>query len=250
MEQNTVCEIVQDLIPLCAAERAGKASVRLVADHMKECEACRARYEAQRSGFRRHMGKMCPAPRDPSMRYFKWTLAVLDVLAVMLCAAVNYSVEGRLSWALIVAGALASTGLPMLVYIRAYTNRFIKAMFFFSVLALGLLGLIQIVVFDIMQLGGVWIWRVAAPVTAVWLAAVWTAILVSKRCGLNGFYCIAMLLFLCVPAEIATSAIAAAYTREAFLVRGMAMAGYGVAAAAFGVVGALFDQRHRRKNGG
>ena len=156
--------------------------------------------------------------------------------------------DRRLSWSWIVFGAMvARQTLPLLVYMQAYTNRFLKAMLCFSGLAVLLLGVIQAVLLGMGQ-PDVWLWRVAVPVAAVWLAVFWTGILTAKLRNLNGFFCIAIILFLCVPGDIATEAIASAYTGEAFGVQWFHMVCYLVASASVGIMGILFEMRGSRSD--
>lgn len=227
--------------------KASRASTRLVTEHLRECPECRAYYQAARKGWHpRPRIHLASAPRDTQMRYFQWSLAALAILASLICMVVNYAVEKRLSWGWIVAGAMVCSTFPAMVYLWSYTNRFLKAMLSFSLLAMLLLGLIQYVLYNTMGIGGVWIWRVATPVAAIWLAAVWLGMLVVKWRSMNGFFCLSMILFLCIPADIATEGIAVAYTMETFEMHWVNLSCYAVAAAVCWMMGVLFDARFKR----
>lgn len=185
--------------------------------------------------------------RDPSRRYLRWSILALCALSSLICMVVNFAVDRRLSWSWIVFGAMVTSSLPLLVYMQAYTNRFLKAMLCFSGLAVLLLGVIQAVLLGMGQ-PDVWLWRVAVPVAAVWLAVFWTGILTAKLRNLNGFFCIAIILFLCVPGDIATEAIASAYTGETLGVQWFHMVCYLVASASVGIMGILFEMRGSRSD--
>lgn len=185
--------------------------------------------------------------RDPSRRYLRWSILALCALSSLICMVVNFAVERRLSWSWIVFGAMVTSSLPLLVYMQAYTNRFLKAMLCFSGLAVLLLGVIQAVLIGMGQ-EDIWLWRVALPVAAVWLTVFWTGILTAKLRNLNGFFCIAIILFLCMPGDIATGAIASAYTGEFFGVRWFHMVCYLVASALVGIMGILFEMRGSRSD--
>ncbi len=248
MNRNPDCEVVQDLIAVCASGKASRASVRLVAEHVRACPDCRRRYEAALRGlpfWKRARLRAETGPRDPSRRYMRWSILALGALSSLLCMVVNYAVDLRLSWSWIVFGAMLSSILPVLVYTQAYTNRFIKALGCFSVLAVFQLGVIQAVLLDMGQ-PDVWLWRVAVPVAAVWLAVVWMGIVTAKLRRLNGFFCIAIILFLCLPGDVATGAIAAAYTGGTLAIRWFNVVCYVVAAIAALVMGVLFEMRSGR----
>ena len=242
------CEIVQDLMGLCAAGKASRASVRLVAEHVRQCPACRARYEATVRGlpfWKRPRMRPDEGKRDPSRRYMRWSILALGALSSIICMVVNFAVDRALSWSWIVFGAMVASSFPVLVYTQTYTNRFLKAMLCFSALAVLLLGVIQAVLLGMGQ-PDMWLWSVAVPVAAVWLAVFWTGILTAKLRGLNGLFCIAIILFLCVPGDAATGAIASAYTDEPFAFRWLHAACFWVASAAVCAMGAVFELRGGR----
>lgn len=251
MNEPVSCEWIQDLMTLCAEHRASRASIRLVTEHVRECPACRRRFEALRLGkpvprhfFRFHM----PEQKDTERRYFLWSLFGIDALVLLVCMVVNFAVDMRLSWSWIVAGAMACSAIPVCVYLYSRTKRFIKAMLCLSVLSLFLLGLIQTVLFGLEQ-EGIWIWRVAVPLAGIWLTVFWTGILVSKWKRLNGFFCLCLILALCIPADLATEGVAVAYTGEEFTVHWVNELCYLSGAVASGCMGALFELRSRKRNG-
>ncbi len=242
---NQDCEVIQDLISM--GRKASKASTKMIMDHIRECDRCRMYYQATRKGWRpRPRINIEAAPRDTQMRYFNWSLTALSLLTTSVCMSVNYAVDKQLSWGWIVAGALACSTLPVFVYLRTYTNRFLKALLCFSAMVFLLLGLIQYVLYNIMGSGGVWIWRVAVPVTAIWLVALWSGILLAKFKDLNGFYCIGMILLMTIPADIATEAIAVAYTGDTFIIHWSNLAVYLMAALVCFAAGVVFDMRGKQ----
>ena len=118
------------------------------------------------------------------------------------------------------------------------------------VLALGrLLGEIQLVLHNAMGVGGVWIWSVAIPIAGIYLFLIWLSVLLCRMLKLNGFICIALILFLCFPAEIATTAIAAAYAHAPCAIRWVTAVGYVTASLAMLATGVWFELRSRHRNG-
>ena len=241
------CEIIQDLLEACANGTAGRATVKLVSEHIKTCEDCRSKYEALRGGGKVHKRKWffmpSEAPRQTPTRYLRWSILSIAALTAVICMIVNYAVDARLTWSLIVAGAMLTSVIPMLTYIQAQTYRFIKAMVAFSMLAILLLGLIQLVLHNLMGVSGVWLWGVALPLAGIWMTVFWGSIGVSMKKRWNGFYCIALIVFLCFPAELATAGIAAGYSQNGWSANWLRMAGYVVAAVVLAVTGYEFDAR-------
>ena len=238
------CEVIQDLIQM--GNKASRASVRLVTDHIRTCPDCRAAYEQKRGMFRHFSFRKLEVERDAEQRYLIWSLLSLAVMTSLICMIVNFAVENAFTWGWITVGAIACCIIPALVYVRAYSYRFLRAMGCFTVLALLLLGWIQIVVHDFMHLPGVWIWRVAIPLGAIWLAVLWIGVLVPFLRKRNGFFALSLIFLLAIPADIASTAIASAYTGHAFSFH-WANAGLCLAAAiATGLCG-MMSTIHRRK---
>lgn len=241
------CEVIQDLIKGCADGTASRATVKLVLEHIKMCDECRAKYEALRGGKKARARKwffVLHEPMETPVRYLRWSILALAALTAVICMIVNFAVDAQITWGWIVCGAMITSVVPMLTYIQSQTYRFIRAMAAFSVLAVLLLGLIQLVLHNLMGMPGVWLWRVALPLSAIWMTVFWGAIGVAMVKKLNGFYCIAMIVFLFFPAELATAGIAAAY-QGGWAANWVRMAGYVVASIVLAVMGYAFDARKR-----
>lgn len=245
---NRDCEVIQDLISM--GRKASRASTRLVTEHLRDCPSCRSYFQATRKGWRPHPQIHLPAlPRNTQERYFRWSLMALAIMTAALCMLVNVAVEKRVTWGWIVAGAMVCVTLPAETYLISYTYRFLKALLSFSLLSVGMLGLIQYVQYNLMGVGGVWFWRVGVPVTGIWLTAVWLGILLVRWKNANGLYCLSAILFLSIPADIATEGVAVAYTLEPFAVHWLNLIACAVGAVGFGAMGAMFDARGKHKKG-
>ncbi len=243
------CEVIRDLLDKCAANTAGRATVKLVLEHIKTCDECRIKYEALRNGEKTHKKKWffipASAPQQTPVRYLRWSILAICALTAVICMIVNYAVDAQITWGWIVCGAMITSVIPILTYIQTQTYRFIKAMAVFSMLSLLLLGLIQLVLHNLIGVAGVWLWRVALPLAGIWMAVFWSGIGISLKKKLNGFFCIAIILFLSFPGELATAGIAAAYTKNAWAANWVRMVGYVVASMVTAVVGYAFDLRRR-----
>ena len=246
--KNRECEIVQDLIALKGRE--SRASTRMIAEHVRTCESCRSLYARSRGEFRLKLPyRQAWDEFDTEQRYLRWSIVVIGALAAIICIIVNYAVDNEITWAWIVSGAIVLLVVPVLVYIQTYSFRFIKAMACFSVLTMLELVLTQSILRNGMGIGDVWVWRVAIPVAAIWLGVLWTGILVTMLLKKNGFACIALILLLFIPADIATGAIASGYTGQPFVIHWAAIASYLVAAVLNIIQAVAFDRRgHNVKN--
>lgn len=239
------CEVIQDLISLKG--RGSRASRRMIAEHVRTCESCRRLYArsqgslAWRFSFRQVWDAL-----DSQQRYLRWSILFLGALAAVICLIVNYAVEGALTWGWIVTAAEVTLLLPVLIYIRAYAYRFIKAMACFSVLTLLMLIVTQRVLQG-MGFAGLWVWRVAIPVAVIWLGVLWLGILFTWFSRRNGFIGIGIIVLLFIPADIATGAIASGYTGRPFVIHYLSIALYLVAAITNFAFAMLYDIRERRR---
>ena len=86
---NERCDVIQDLMPLCAEGLASEGSQALVEAHLKECPDCRARYTAMREPV--------PVPEAAPLRAVRSGLARRRANAVLLAgAAVAQQADGVL----------------------------------------------------------------------------------------------------------------------------------------------------------
>ena len=241
------CEIIRDLIGLNGRE--SRASTRMISQHIRQCAQCREYYARARGEFHLDM----PMPRiwdalDTQQRYLRWSIVTLAFLATVISRVVNFAVEPKLTWGWIVAGAMLTIMVPVLVYIQTFRLRFIKAMACFTVLTFLLLGLTQYVIYRAMHMGGVWLWAVGIPVAALWLGALWAGILFTMLLRRNGFFCLALILLLFIPADIATGALTSAYLATPFTVHWMSLTLYFIAAVTAWVMGMCYEAYLRKRS--
>ena len=243
---NKECEIIRDLMSIHG--RTSRASRRMISDHIRSCPDCRALWERRQSGFHWSVDIAESTPRTgSSARYFRWSLEALGMLISLLSLIVNYAVEREITWGWITVGSIVCCIIPIIIYNQARRLRFLKALACFSLLVPLLLGVIQLVVLNGMGIGSLWYWRVALPLAAIWLAAVWIGIVVSLTLRRSGFDCLALVLLLFIPAYIASRAVAVAYTGEAFTVNGYSIALFALSAVVMYVTGVSFQIRQRKK---
>ena len=88
------CEVIQDLIEGCADGTASRATVKLVLEHIKMCDECRAKYEALRGGKKARARKwffVLHEPMETPVRYLRWSILALAALTAVICMIVNFA---------------------------------------------------------------------------------------------------------------------------------------------------------------
>ncbi|MBQ6594941.1 MAG: hypothetical protein IJH78_04690 [Clostridia bacterium] len=240
------CEVIQDLIML--GGRSSRASMRLVTDHIRTCPSCRELYQKKRGGLLGHFSlRPFRDRRDTEQRYMVWSILALSFLTSLICMIVNFAVEHALTWGWIAVGGIICCTLPALIYVRERNYKFLKAMIGFSVLSFLLLGWIQFVLHNLMHLGGVWIWRAALPIAAIWLSVLWIGVMVPFAAKQNGFFAFALIFLLAIPADIASAAIAAAYTGYTFRAHWSNLVMYVITALVMALCGIMFNVHAKKR---
>lgn len=212
MEQRLDCDIVRDLLPSYLENMTSQVSNQYIDEHLKSCEECR--------NICKQMGEEIKIEVVPEVKNFKKYLNnvkvkysmiglfIIGIIAIITCVIVNLAVEKRLSWSLIVIGGIVYTYLPLYIYMKTQTNRWIKMLLGISLYLIPFLGLIQVVLYYIMEKGDIWIWNIAIPIALLWLAVIWIGILFNKLMKFNICSCISVIIFLSIPANFFTDIIA------------------------------------------
>lgn len=215
MEQKLVCDTVKDLLPLYVDGLTSEASNQSIRAHLEGCADCRTalsqmteQVEVEAApeveNFKKYLNKS-------KWSIFYWVMGSLAMIAIITCFIVNIAVELRLSWSLIVLGGIITAYLPAYVAIEAENHKFIKAVAVLNGCVFGLLLLIQAVVYGVMGIGSVWIWRIGLPIALLWSAVVWLSILSHVCFQWNPLLALSVLCFLAVPANGLTNWLAGDY---------------------------------------
>lgn len=208
MEQRLVCDTVRDLLPMYIDHMTSEASNESIEGHMESCRECRDVLEQMRRPV-----NVDAAPEVKEFRKFlkKSKMSLLygiagaaALIAVITCFIVNLAVDQRLSWFYIVGAGIITAYVPAYVWIAASGHRFIKALAALSACTLLLVGTVQIVLYYLMDIGGMWFWEIGLPVTMLWLAIVWTGVAFHGCFHMNALVSLAVITFLAVPGEYFT----------------------------------------------
>lgn len=208
MEQRLVCDTVKDLLPMYIDNMTSVASNESIEEHIKGCEGCRAVLE--------QMKQPLAAETAPDVKEFKrflkksklsllyWIMGAAAVIAIVTCFIVNLAVEGRLSWVYIVAAGIVTAYAPAYVFVVSGKRRFVKALAVLSVCTVVLVGTVQIVLYYLMNIGGLWFWRTGLPVALLWIAIVWLGVAANMLFHANAVLAMALIAFLSAPGNYLT----------------------------------------------
>ena len=253
MEQKLVCDTVKDLLPLYVDKLTSEASNKSIDEHIAECEDCRAALERMTEKLD---VEVAPEVNDfkKYLNKSKWSIVyyvmgILAIIAIITCFIVNMAVELRLSWSLIVAGGIITAYLPAYAAIKSKKHKFVKMVAVFNVCAVFLLILIQAVVYNIMEIGSVWIWSIGLPIALLWSAIVWISILCNLIFKVNPLISLSVLCFLAVPANGLTNMLSGDYHSMADFTENFVSNGLGnlLAAIVFLIIGIIIELEKKRK---
>ena len=184
------------------------------------------------------------------MRLFYWVMGAAALIAVLTCFIVNLATEKGLSWFYIVCMGIATAYLPAYVFIVSGKYKFEKALAALSACIIGLVGTVQIVLYEFMGIGEVWFWEIGLPITAFWLVVVWMGVFFRILFHCNWFVVWAVIAFLAIPGNYFTNRLAGAYEGIEDFFNNFISNGLGnLLSAVFLLICAYWWER-KRKNGG
>lgn len=252
MEQKLVCDTVKDLLPLYVDKLTSEVSNQSIDEHIAECEDCRAalcqmtqkldvEVAPEVKDFKKYLNKS-------KWSMFYYVMGILAIIAIVTCFIVNIAVEVRLSWSLIVVGGIITAYLPAYVAISARTHKFVKSVAALNVCVFLLLWVIQVVVYNIMGIGSVWLWSIGLPIAALWSAIVWISILCNLIFKANPLIALSVFCFLAVPGNGLTNVLSGDYHSMAdftsnFVANGLGDLLVGIVFLIIGVIVAIEKKR-------
>lgn len=212
MEQKLVCDTVNDLLPIYIEHMTSETSNKSIEDHLEECDECKNVLEKMRQpvyvetapeviNFKKFYIKS-------RMKIFYWIMGIAAVLAVLTCFIVNLAIDKRLTWFYIVTMGIFTAYLPTCVLIISKKYKFIKSLLALNGCSVVLLGIIQIVLNSLMNLGGIWFWDTALPICVIWSGVVWIGVGCYTLLHLNISISLAIITILTVPGNFLTNLIA------------------------------------------
>lgn len=256
MEQRLVCDTVRDLLPMYIDHMTSEASNRSIEGHMENCRECRETLEQ----MRRPVGvEAAPEVKEfkkfikkSGMSLFYRIMGAAAIIAAVTCFIVNLAIDQRLSWFYIVCTGIVTAYLPVYVWIVAPKRRFAAALAALSVCVVVLVGTVQIVLHDLMGIGGIWFREIGLPVMILWLGIVWIGAACYECLHMNVLISLAVVSFLSVPGNCLTHMLTGDYVNiqdayDRFIYDGL---GNGLLAAALLTAGIIVRIRKGKKEDG
>lgn len=256
MEQRLVCDTVRDLLPMYIDHMTSEASNESIEGHMENCQDCRDVLEQMRrpvsvdaapevKEFRKFLKKS-------KMSLLYWIAGAAALIAVIVCFIVNLAVDHRLSWFYIVGAGIITAYFPVYAWIAASEHRFIKGLAALSACTVLLVGTVQIVLYYLMDIGGMWFWEIGLPVVMLWLAIVWAGVAFHGCFHMNALVSLAVITFLSIPGNYFTKWLTGDYRKipdwdRALIADGLAN---GMAAGLLLLAGIILEIRKRKKKDG
>lgn len=253
MGQRLECDTVRDLLPVYIDKMTSEATNQAIEEHLHDCRECTAVLE--------QMQRPIPADTAPEVKDFKkflkksnlsifhWIMGISAVVAIVTCFIVNLAVDKELTWFYIVVAGIVTAYLPAYVWIVSPKNKFIRSLAVVNICAFGLLGVVQFVLYNLMDSGDLWFWKVGIPVTLMWTAIIWFAVACGIFFHANTVLIIAIIALLAVPANCITNILAGEYQNiddylASFVSNGLANVVVGIILLIVGII----IQSRKKKN--
>ncbi len=256
MEQRLVCDTVRDLLPMYIDHMTSEASNESIEEHVEGCQGCRDALEQMRrpvsveaapevQEFRKFLKKS-------KMSLLYWIAGAAALIAVVACFIVNLAVNRRLSWFYIVGAGIITAYFPVCVWIAASKHKLVKALAALSVCTVLLVGTIQVVLYYLMDIGGIWFMQIGLPVTLLWIAVVWAGVAFHSCFHMNALISLAVISFLAIPGNYFTDYLAGDYRGVSGWDIGPIADGLGngIAAGLLLTAGIILEMRKRKKENG
>lgn len=216
MMERLNCNIVKDLLPNYVEELTSENTNKEIKEHLHMCQSCSREYE--------QMTLDIPMEKAPEVKeikkfihrakaiYVMYSLFFLGMIGVVTSMIVDFAINRKLSWSLIVTGSIVFAIGVTYTAVKSKQNKLLKSLLSVTILILPLLWLIQYVVHkDLSPELDVWFWKYGAPFAVLWILILWITTIIKKIAKLNWILTIALLLFLSIPGSIITNVMCGSY---------------------------------------
>lgn len=217
MERDLTCEIVKDLLPLYVDGMVSDVSKKSIENHLKHCVDCKEAYH----NMVFHL-KMETQPTEVSdvKRFLKKTkkmyllygLGILSLIAILVCMIVDFAVNKKITWSLIVGSSCFFADSLLYVLLICKKKKGCSVMTVVSIGTFILLSVIQITRYYLMGTGTIWIFRYGFPILLLWLFILWFPVLTQTFLKWNIWNCIILFMLLTIMGNYITKLIIGDYT--------------------------------------
>ena len=201
MEQKIECSYVRDLLPLYIDEIVSDETQSQLTEHLKKCESCRAIYQ----DMKKEVADMRLKNIDSQKNFLKQirksfilnTVNILMGLAIVICFIVNLAVNHDITWFPIVAVSILYGDAIVNMLVTSIHHKVFNSMIVISAGLIVLLGTIQVSGYYLLGNADLWYFKFGLPLAILWLAVVWTPILLNRFCKFRLFDALTIL-FICI----------------------------------------------------
>lgn len=248
MKKEIDCNIIRDLLPSYIDGILSDESKESVTDHLKTCKGCKEVYDSMTAEINvdkvPEVSNVKKYLKKTKTMFFLYGLFGLSFIAVLVCLIVNICVNGSLTWSLISTSGIVLGDAVLYTLLTSKKNKVVKTLAVASVGVPVLVSIIQIVLYYLMGKGSIWIYNIGLPIMAIWIAAVWIAVLIRSVFKVKILYCLSIFCVIGVLGNYMTNMITGDITSaNMFTVQTFLKTGFGNLAGAivFAVAGTLVD---------
>lgn len=219
MDGGLKCEIVRDLMPLYVDGVVSDVSKGSVEEHLAHCAECKEVY--QDMVYDIEMEKQPSEVQDikrflkkTKKMYLSYGLGILSFVAVFVCMIVDLAIHKGVTWSLIVGTAVISADALVYALSTCKKDKDIIAMAVTSIGTAGLLFVIQVTRYYLMDTGTFWIFRYGIPILCLWLGILWIPLLLRRSFKWDVWDQIAVFMLLVIIGNYGTRLITGDYVWE------------------------------------
>ncbi len=217
MSKEISCGIVNELLPNYIDQLTSAETNDIIENHLKTCSNCAKEHDEMQARLKQtemetvsgnqHLQKYLS--KTKMMYLLKGALLSFGIIAIIVTFIVDFAINKKLSWSLIVDMGIGYAYAIGLVAVMSKKQQIIKAFAVASILILPMLYGIEVVInTNYMLVPVFWFSSYAFPITVIWLAILWIAILIKKIMKLNMWNVLGVVLILTIFGSAFTNSIA------------------------------------------
>ena len=213
MKNDLSCSVVQDLLPNYIENLTGKETNEIMEAHLMTCKECQkvrdemlGQIETEKVPEVQDMKRFLN--KTKKLYVLKGILWSIGILAILVCFIVDFTINRRLTWSLIVDISIIYVYACGFTAVYSNKKRFIKTLGMASVLLLPLLyGFEFVIRANYQSAPAYWVKDYALSISLVWLGIIWAVVLIKYVTKMNTWYTSSLFLFFTVFGSLYTNAL-------------------------------------------
>lgn len=248
MGQKINCDIIRDLLPTYIEKMNSESSNKLIEEHLKECSECREIYEEMKKDIHidtvPEVKKLKSFLNKTKLAYAMIILGILSAVGIATCLIVNLAVDKKLSWSLIVTGAVLYGYSIFYTVVKSSEDRIRNTLVVVTLGVIPFLAIIQYVSYYFIGNEKLWLIPSGVEIALVWIVIAWISFIIYRKTKLNLFSLAAVVVFISIFGSILTLFIAGTNDLQQCIING---AINFMAALLLAIVGYVYDRRKKKK---